>query len=94
MFGLNLLRNAVARLSASLNGLADTCDAINSGVRQQIGFNGAAPLDVPVLPLTMPAEASRIVQETTEAADGPEVAPTPPASSRNGRRRATANAEA
>jgi hypothetical protein len=49
MFGLNLLRSAIARLAGSLNGLADTADAINAHVRGQLALD-APPIEVAALP--------------------------------------------
>lgn len=36
MFGLSTIKAAFLRLAGSLNALADTCDEINSGVRQRL----------------------------------------------------------
>jgi hypothetical protein len=44
MFGLNALRNAIARLAGALNALADTAEAVNAGVRRQLALDGPVPI--------------------------------------------------
>jgi hypothetical protein len=89
MFGLTTLRNAILRLAGSLNGLADTCDTINHGVRQQALLDGPAPLPVNALPAPalapaeVPIAASTVASGATQSEGDPSAASTP----RNGRKR-------
>jgi hypothetical protein len=87
MFGLTALKNAIARLTGSLNALADTADLISVGVRQQLTLDGpAVTIEAPALPLPNATPTSSPDATSPETASG-----APP--SRNGRRRATAHAE-
>jgi hypothetical protein len=85
MFGLNQLRQAIARLTGSLNALADTADAINVNVRQQFALDRhGAVIEAPALP--MAGNPPGIAQDGTSDAS---TAAGPPAA-KNGRRRAAA----
>ncbi len=90
MFGLNLVRSALATLAANITGLASTVADVNANLRARAALDGPGALDTPAL--TIDGKAPGVAQDATDAADGPDATPTPPAS-RNGRRRATAATE-
>jgi hypothetical protein len=56
MLGLNRLWTAITRLAAAVEGLSGTVEAINSGVRAQLGLADAPPR-LPVEVAAAPATA-------------------------------------
>jgi hypothetical protein len=82
MFGLNLLRAAIARLAGSLNSLADTADEIRASVRQQLALD-APPVEIAALPPGTP----RIAQDEGSPEDAPTAVATADLPARNGRRK-------
>ena len=86
MFGLNLLKNAIATLAANVIGLAGTVKEIDTNLRQRAALDGPDSAESLTLPVSVPT----FVQEESSPAGGSAVASTSPTSRSNGRRKPVA----